>query len=55
MRQCATLMLQAGVPAHVVQERLGHKRIEMTLSTYAHALGSMQQDAANRLGVMLHG
>jgi integrase len=52
---CATLLLQAGVPAHVVQKRLGHKRIEMTLSTYAHALPSMQQDAAARLGAILHG
>ena len=52
---CATLLLQAGVPAHVVQRRLGHKRIEMTLSTYAHALPSMQQDAADRLGAILHG
>ena len=52
---CATLLLQAGVPPHVVQQRLGHKRIEMTLSTYAHALPSMQQDAAARLGEILHG
>ena len=52
---CATLLLQAGVPAHVVQKRLGHKRIEMTLSIYAHALPSMQQDAAERLGAILHG
>lgn len=42
----ATLMLKAGVPPHIVQHRLGHKRIEMTLGTYAHALASMQQDAA---------
>ena len=32
----ATLLLQAGVPMHVVQERLGHKRIEVTLSIYVH-------------------
>ena len=52
---CATLLLQAGVPAHVVQKRLGHKRIEMTMGIYAHALPSMQQDAALRLGALLHG
>ena len=46
---CATLLLQAGVPANVVQRRLGHKRIEMTLGIYGHALPSMQQDAAARL------
>jgi len=48
-------MLSAGVPAHVVQRRLGHSKIEMTLGTYAHALASMQQDAANRLAALLHG
>lgn len=51
----ATLALQAGVPAHVVQRRLGHKRIEMTLNIYAHALPQMQQDAAAKLAVLLHG
>ncbi|MCZ6874185.1 MAG: site-specific integrase [bacterium] len=52
---CATLMLQAGVPAHVVQERLGHKKIEITLDIYAHALPSMQEDAATRLADLLEG
>jgi integrase len=52
---CATLLLQAGVPAKVVQERLGHKRIEITLNIYSHVLPSMQQDAAARLGAILHG
>ena len=52
---CATLMLQANVPIKVVQERLGHKNIEITLGIYAHALPSMQQEAAVKLGAMLHG
>lgn len=39
----------------MVQQRLGHKRIEMTLSIYAHVLPSMQQDAARRRGALLHG
>lgn len=51
----ATLMLQAGIAPQVVQQRLGHKRIEITLGIYAHALPSMQQDAARRLGALLHG
>jgi integrase len=51
---CATLLLQAGVPAHVVQRRLGHKKIEITLSVYAHALPAMQQDAAERLASVLY-
>jgi integrase len=48
-------MLQAGVPAKVVQERLGHKRIEITLNIYAHVLPAMQQDAAARMAAVLHG
>ena len=35
---CATLLLQAGVPVHVVQERLGHKRIEVTLDPLGEIL-----------------
>ena len=42
----ATLMLSAGVPPHVVQRRLRHSKIEMTLGVYAHALPVMQCDAA---------
>jgi integrase len=52
---CATLMLAAGVPAHVVQRRLGHAKVEMTLNVYSHVLPSMQQDAASRLAKLLHG
>jgi integrase len=51
----ATLLLKAGVPPQVVQRRLGHKRIEITLGIYAHVLPSMQQDTARRLGALLHG
>jgi hypothetical protein len=51
----ATLLFQAGVPVKVIQERLGHKRIEITLGIYAHVLPSMQQDAAARLGALLKG
>ena len=51
----ATLLLKAGVAPHVVQRRLGHKKIATTLDIYAHALPSMQQDATRRLGALLHG
>ena len=51
---CATLLFQAGVPVKVIQERLGHKRVEITLGIYAHVLPSMQQDAARQLGALLH-
>jgi integrase len=52
---CATLSLSAGVQPHVVQRRLGHKRIEITLGIYGHVLPSMQADAAARLSALLHG
>lgn len=50
----ATLALQAGVPLKVVQERLGHQRIEVTMDIYAHALPSAQKDAARLIGGLLH-
>lgn len=50
-----TLMLSAGVPVHVVAQRVGHKDVSMTLNVYAHALPNMQADAASRLGALLHG
>jgi integrase len=52
---CATLLLQAGVPVHVVQKRLGHKRVETTMNVYAHVLPSVQQDAAEKLAILLYG
>ena len=42
----ATLMLAAGVHPKIVQERLGHATIAITLDTYSHVLPSMQRDAA---------
>lgn len=51
----ATLLLQAGTPVHVVSERLGHSKIEMTLEVYAHVLPDMQREAANTIGAILHG
>jgi integrase len=52
---CATLLLQAGTPVHVVAQRLGHAKVTMTLEVYAHALPNQQQDAAAALGALLHG
>jgi integrase len=51
---CATLLLAAGVPSRVVQERLGHKKIETTLSVYGHVLPGQQRDAARRLASLLY-
>ena len=46
----ATLALASGVHPKVVQERLGHSTISVTLDTYSHVLPSMQEDAALRIG-----
>ncbi len=45
----ATLALQAGVHPKVVQERLGHATISITLDVYSHAIPAMQEDAAARV------
>jgi integrase len=37
----------------VVQERLGHARVEVTLNTYSHVLQAMQKDAAEKLDRLL--
>lgn len=52
---CATLLLRAGEPVHVVSERLGHSSVQITLDTYAHVLPDMQRQAAATLGALLHG
>jgi integrase len=52
---CATLSLAAGVQPHVVQRRLGHKSVQLTLDIYSHVLPTMQSDAAKRLASQLHG
>jgi integrase len=50
----ATLLLDAGVPWHVVQKRLGHKDASTTLDVYSHVLPNQQRDAARRLAALLH-
>ena len=42
----ATLALRAGVHPKVVQERLGHANIAITMDTYSHVLPDMQESAA---------
>ena len=51
---CATLLLRARTPVHVVGERLGHSKVSMTMEVYAHVLPDMQQEAADLLGALLH-
>ncbi len=51
----ATLALRAGVHPKVVQERLGHATIGITLGTYSHVQAGMQRDAAEQVAGMIFG
>ena len=49
----ASLLLQAGVHPKVVQERLGHSSIRVTLDTYSHVVGGLQEAAAQHFDELL--
>lgn len=48
----ATLALGAGVHPKIVQERLGHAAISITLDVYSHAIPAMHEDAADRVAAL---
>jgi integrase len=50
---CATLLLAAGENPKVVSERLGHSSVQITLDRYTHVLPSMQQQATDKLEMIL--
>ncbi|MBH0171066.1 tyrosine-type recombinase/integrase [Fictibacillus sp. 18YEL24] len=45
----ATLLINQGVHAKIISERLGHSDIRVTMNTYGHALQKADQEAANKL------
>jgi integrase len=49
----ASLMLKAGTHPKIVQERLGHSSIQITLDTYSHVAPGLQEAAANRFDEMV--
>ncbi len=49
----ATLLLVGGENPRVVQERLGHSQISVTLQTYSHVLPELQRQAAEKLDRLL--
>jgi integrase len=51
----ATIALGVGVHPKVVQERLGHADISITLDLYSHVAPGMGADAASRIGDLLYG
>jgi len=51
----ATMALAAGVHPKVVQERLGHASISITLDTYSHVTVGLHDDAAERVAGLVFG
>ena len=45
----ATIALRQGIPAKLVQERLGHSDIKVTLGTYSHVTPGLGREAVDRL------
>ena len=41
-------MLKAGIHPTIVQERLGHGSIAITLDTYSHVVSGLQETATQR-------
>ncbi|HET59319.1 MAG TPA: site-specific integrase [Chloroflexi bacterium] len=50
---CATLMLQEGTHPKIVQSRLGHSQISLTMDTYSHVMPDMQNEIATKLDQLL--
>ncbi|MBA2726291.1 MAG: tyrosine-type recombinase/integrase [Actinobacteria bacterium] len=51
----ATALLAAGEHPKIVQERLGHSSISVTLDIYSAVLPNMQRDAVERLAAIMGG
>lgn len=51
----ASLMLKAGTHPKIVQERLGHASIQITLDTYSHVAPGLQEAAAESFDKLLGG
>ncbi len=50
----ASLMLKQGVHPKIVQERLGHSSISMTLDTYSHVAPGLQEAATAKFDSMVN-
>jgi hypothetical protein len=46
-------MLRPGVHGKIVQERLGHSTIAITLDIYSQVVDGMQEEAAERVDAVL--
>ena len=50
----ASLMLKQGIHPKIVQERLGHASIQVTLDTYSHVVPGLQEAAAEGFDQIIH-
>ena len=50
----ASLLFRSNTHPKVVQERLGHSTISITLDTYSHSIPSLQRDAADTFAREMH-
>lgn len=48
----ATFLLENKVNPKIIQERLGHKNVNITLNTYSHVLPSMQLEVAQKFDTL---
>jgi integrase len=49
----ATILLTAGVPVHVVSQRLGHTSPVVTMTVCAHVLPGSQREAADQFARLI--
>lgn len=49
----ATLAIEAGVPANVVKERLGHASVSVTLDIYTHRVDDLHREAAEKVSRLI--
>ena len=47
---CVYLLLDLGVPPHIVRDNVGHSDIEVTMTIYAHAALDEKRKALSKLG-----
>lgn len=50
----ATILINQGVHAKIISERLGHASISTTMNVYGHALQSADKEAANKFESIFH-
>jgi integrase len=50
---CVTLLLDLGVPPHIVRDIVGHSAIDVTMTIYAHASLTEKRAALHKLGERL--